>query len=304
MTYILPLGDIIRSHHLSFHIYADDTQMYISYDPRNPVEHVESLRTLEMCIIDIQNWMTSNKLKLNMEKTEFLIIGSPHNLRSLPPLSLRVDTTVVQPVDTVRNLGVFMDSDGSMTSQVKGLCRTLNYQLRNIARIRKYLDEDSCHHIVRSLVTSRLDYGNSLLFGITSSHYNKLQRIQNKAARLICGARRREHISPYLARLHWLPVHERVNFKILVYMYQCINGSAPQYISSDIMSYNTFSTRALRSSCDHTRLYIPRTHRSIGDRAFSVAGPRIWNNLPLSIREAQSLAIFKKLVKTHLFSHY
>ena len=301
-TYILPLGNVIRKYNLSFHIYADDTQMYISFDPGNQAECVNALKTLEMCIKDIQVWMTANMLKLNMEKTEFLIIGSKHNLSLYPNLSLHVGTTVVEPAHSVRNLGISMDSDGSMTSQVRGLCRTLNYQLWNIARIRKYLDQDSCHHIVRSLVTSRLDYGNSLLFGITGVQINHLQRIQNKAARIICGARRSEHISPYLARLHWLRVHQRVNFKLLVIIYQCVNGSAPKYLSSDIVFHRTHSIRNLRSTTDLTRLYIPRTKRAFGDRAFTVAGPKLWNNLPIQIREARSIFIFKKLLKTHLFT--
>ena len=152
---------------------------------------------------------------------------------------LHIGTTVVKPTKSVRNLGVMMDGDGSMNSQVGGLCRTLNFQLRNITRIRKYLDQDSCHHIVRSLITSRLDYGNSLLFGITGAHFDKLQKIQNKAARLICGARRNEHISPYLARLHWLRVHHRVIFKLLVIMYNCVKGTAPKYISSDIIFHHS-----------------------------------------------------------------
>ena len=194
-----------------------------------------------------------------------------------------------------------MDSDGSMTSQVGGLCRTLNFQLRNIARIRKYLDQDTCHHIVRSFVLSRLDYGNSLLAGSTNAQLNKLQRIQNRAARLICGAKRREHISPYLARLHWLPV----NFKLLVYIYQCLNGSSPRYLSSDIVLHSTQSSshHYLRSQADHTRLHIPKTHRSTGDKAFFVIGPRLWNRLPIATREAASLTIFKKLLKTYFFSH-
>ena len=176
--------------------------------------------------------MTFNKLKLNKEKTEFLIIGSEHSLRSYPNLILNVDTTEIKPVNSVGNVGVFMDSDGSMTSQVGGLCCTLNFQLRNIARIRKYLDQDTCHHIALSFVLSRLDYGNSLLACSTNAQLNKLHRIQNRAARLICRAKRCEHTSPYLARLHWLPVCQRVNFKLLVYIYQCLNGSSssPRYL--------------------------------------------------------------------------
>lgn len=271
--------------------------------PRNQGECVKATEKLQNCILDIQKWMTANKLKLNTEKTEFLVIGSAHALKSHSGLTLKVGSSVVKSVNAVRNLGVVMDNTLSMVDQVKGLCRTLNYQLRNIARIRRFLNEESCHHVVRSLVSSRLDYGNSLLAGTTDSHFTQLQRIQNKAARLIFGVKRREHITPYLDELHWLPVKQRVHFKLLVIMYQCVNGTAPSYLSDGISLLNPPNSerRTLRSSQDRTRLYIPKTRKSIGDQAYSVIGPRLWNSLPTSIREASSLAIFKRLIKRHLF---
>ncbi len=239
-----------------------------------------------------------------MEKTEFLIVGSPHNIKSQDQLQFEIGTTDIKPAAFVRNLGIVFDNDCTMAGQVRSLCRTLNYQLRNIARIRRYLDEDSCHHVVRALVTSRLDYGNSLLFGITQSQMAQLQRIQNKAVRLIYGTKRSEHVTPYRIRLHWLPVNQRINFKLLVFMYQSVNNIAPQYLSNDIVLSSDIKTHhhALRSQSDHTRLYVPKTSRLYGDNQFSVAGPRLWNTLPITIREAPSLKVFKKLLKTHLFS--
>jgi len=301
--YTLPLGKIIRKHKLSYHIYADDTQLYTAFNPKQPQDQIAAINRLQNCILDIQCWMTHAKLKLNMEKTEFFVVGSSHNLKSNDALSLRVGTTTVKSINKVRNLGIIFDSTMSMSDHVNGLCRTLNHQLRNISRIRRYLDEDNCHHVVRALVSSRLDYGNSLLAGITETHLKKIQRIQNKAARLIFGIRRRDHISPYLTQLHWLPVKQRVNFKVLVLMYQCINNSAPAYLSELITLYNTpdCTKRNLRSSKDITRLTIPKTKRPVGDRGFSVYGPRLWNSLPISIREAPSLQVFKRQIKTHLF---
>ena len=300
--YTLPLGMIIRKHNLSYHIYADDTQLYTAFNPKHPQDQIDAINRLQNCILDIQRWMTHAKLKLNMEKTEFFVVGSPHNLKSISTLSLKVSTTTVKSINKVRNLGIIFDSTMSMSDHVNGLCRTLNYQLRNISRIRRYLSEENCHHVVRALVSSRLDYGNSLLAGITEAQLKKIQRIQNKAARLIFGISRRDHISPYITHLHWLPVKQRVNFKILVLIYQCINNSAPIYLSELISMYNTHSNkRNLRSSKDITKLIIPKTKRSAGDCGFSVYGPRLWNSLPTSIRLAPSLQIFKRHLKTHLF---
>ena len=239
-----------------------------------------------------------------MEKTEFLIIGSEYNLRPYPNLTLNVDTTEIKPVSSVRNLGVCMDSDGSMTSQVGGLCRTLNFQLKNIARIRKYLDQDTCQHIVRSFVLSRLDYGNSLLAGSTNAQSNKLQHLQNRAACLICSAKRHEHISPYLTRIHCLPVHQCVNLKLLVYIYQCLIFTKIPFslilfcITLKEVLIITSILRLIILGSTFPKLTIPQAIK-----AFFVIGPHLWNMLPmLPTRETASLTVFKKILKTYLFS--
>jgi len=191
-----------------------------------------------------------------------------------------------------------------MNSHVSHLCKTLNFQLRNISRIRKYLDIDSCHHIVRSLVLSRLDYGNSLLIGTTDSNKTKLQKIQNRAVRVIFGLKRRDHITPHLKRLHWLPLRERLNFKLLTMMFQCIKKTAPKYIRDDIHLYSSVQTApySLRSGNDTTMLFIPDTDSTAADYAFQVYGPRLWNTIPMHIREAPTFGRFKKQLKTYLYS--
>ena len=158
-------------------------------------------------------------------------------------------------------------------------------------------------HLSYPALTTGIHY--SLAALMRYAQLNRLQRIRNRAARLICGAKRHEHISPYLARFHWLPVRQRVNFKLLVYIYQCLNGSSPRYLSSDIVLRNTQSSsnHYLCSQADHTRLHIPKTHRSTGDKAFCVIEPHLWNMLPITTREAVSLTVFKKLLKTYIFSH-
>ncbi len=300
--YIHPVGKIIRDHGLDFHLYADDSQIYVSFDPKIPGDCLRAMDCLQNCIKDLSNCMATNHLKLNMDKTEFIIFGSPHNISSHKHLILKVGDTAVKPSNSVRNLGVNLDSNLSMDAHISRLCQTLNFQLRNIARIRRFLDKDTCHHVVRALVLSRLDYANSLLAGTTEINLTKLQRLQNKAVRLIHGINRREHITPYLADLHWLPVRERVNFKICTIIYQCINGSSTPYLQNDIHRYTTAnSLRTLRSATDTTRLKVPFTHRSHGDRAFTTYGPRVWNSLPRFVREATSLSTFKTHLKTHLF---
>ena len=172
--------------------------------------------------------------------------------------------------------------------------------IRNIGRIRSLITDDACKTLVCSLVTTRLDYGNALLYGTNSCVMNKLQRVQNTAARLITRKRKYESITPVLISLHWLPVHFRCQYKLLLYVFKALHGKAPTYLQELIEHYKP--GRTLRSE-NSMMLRLPNDIRtkSYGERRFDKAGPTLWNNLPLSLRCEQSLDVFKKDLKTHLF---
>lgn len=119
------------------------------------------------------------------------------------------------------------------------------------------------------------------------------------AARVVTLTPRHVHISPILINLHWLPVEFRITFKVLLLVYKALHGLAPSYIS-DLLNFKTYS-RSLRSSCKEY-LVVPRSRlKTYGDRAFSIAGPKLWNDLPLEIRKCASVATFKQSLKTFLF---
>ena len=173
----------------------------------------------------------------------------------------------------------------------------------NLKRIRKYLDQDSAKTIVHACVTSKLDYCNSLLFGLPESQIGRLQRVQNTCARLICNTSKFSRITPVLRDLHWLPVRQRILFKMLLIVYKALNGLAPSYITELLKVKSHMHSHNLRSSQDTLLLQIPshKTKITLGDRAFACAGPRAWNNLPLAVRKSSSLTIFKSRLKSHLF---
>ena len=185
-----------------------------------------------------------------------------------------------------------------MESHVNVICHSAIFHLRNITKIRRYLNPSATEQIVHAFVTSRLDMGNALLYGLPKKQFRSLQKIQNWAARLVKCAKRFEHVTPMLKDLHWLPVESRVQFKILLLVYRCLNGCAPEYIS--ILLNCKESRRELRSS-QQVLLDIPRSKHRWGDQAFSTAAPRLWNKLPLKIRQSPSLDSFKSQLKMHLF---
>lgn len=175
--------------------------------------------------------------------------------------------------------------------------------LYNLRRIRKYLDKDSAETIVHALVTTKLDYCNGLLFGLPECQIAKLQKIQNACARLVCNAPKFCHITPLLYSLHWLPIAQRIEFKILLIVYKSLIGQTPSYISEMLKLKSVTHSHNLRSTGDSLLLQIPTcmTKVTLGDRAFYCGAPKLWNNLPLHIRNATSLDIFKNRLKTYLF---
>ena len=211
---------------------------------------------------------------------------------------MNVNNTTFKPSQTVRNLGVFFDSSMTMSTHVTRTCKSINYHIRNISKIRKYVDTNTCHAAARALVLSRLDYCNSLLNGIKQADIDRLQRLQNNAARIIFLQPKYTHASTLLEQLHWLPVKQRITFKTSVNMHKALSNVLPQYLTESL----NFNKPGRSGLCSGQNLTIPRTHKMAGDRSFSVAGPRCWNALPSHIRNTNTLQTFKSKLKTHLFS--
>jgi len=211
-----------------------------------------------------------------------------------------VGTTVINLSDQVRDLGVTLDSKLTFRPHINNVCRTSSFAIRNIGRVRKYLSKDQLEKLIHSFVSSRLDYCNSLLYGLPACDMDKLQRIQNTAARLLAGAKRTDSASAILKKLHWLPIRERIEFKILLMTYKTQTGSAPSYISELLHKY--VPVRTLRSSTK-SLLQVPSTKTiTYGQRAFSSAGPRLWNSLPESLKTKNTIGSFKASLKTYLFT--
>ena len=191
-----------------------------------------------------------------------------------------------------------------MYSQINAICKSVNFHIRNIWRIRRFITTEACHHIVRGLVLSRLDYAKALLFGPREADLTRLQRLQNKAARLVMSCGRDQSSSDLLRGLHWLPVKQRIIYKPMLYIYKALNDMAPCYISAMTHLQNTDPgeyRQRVRSSSDQTRLIVSRSFKRVGDMSFTIAAARLWNDLPVNLRESQSLPMFKRQLKTHLF---
>ena len=301
--YTSSLGAIIRRHGLQYHLYADDTQLYIAFSLKGNVgerSKEEAIALIEACARDIRAWMANNYLKLNEDKTELLVFTSKRS--STPDIAVSIGNDLISITeDPPKNLGVYFDKYLCMEKHMDTLAKSLNSSLFKIGKIRKYLDKKSCASFTNGLFTMRLDYCNGLFFGLPKKLLDRLQKLQNRAARLLTYTRKYDHISPVLKQLHWLPVEKRVSYKILLLCFKSLHGSAPSYLS-DLVEWYTPGGYELRSSAQKLLKQPSYRLKTVGYRRFEFAAPFLWNSLPFELRQLEDENRFKRDLKTHLFN--
>ena len=290
--YSSPVASLIRFFSVSVHCYADNTQLYCPFTPG--IDESEVLSHLERCIEALCSWMHTNMLKLNDSITEFIIFGTL--IEKVKTKSIKIGNITISPVNSVRNIRAMFDSKMKMEVQVKRVCSSAWYQLYNISKIRQHITTDLTKTVIHAYVTSKLDFNNAL-YNIPQYIRNKLQLVQNAAAKVITGNKKHENVTPILYDLHWLPIEQGIVFKLLLTCYKALNDVGPLYIK-DLLPLAKDKGKGLRSSKDILLLEDPRTHRvTYGDRSFSAAGPREWNNLPPSIRQSPTVNSFISALK-------
>jgi hypothetical protein len=301
IMYTKPISALIQTHSVSGQSFADDTQLQ---DSCASDQIHATIQTMQSCISDVKSWMTNNKLKLNDDKTEALLIKKKNaSLTCAIPTSIQVGAAHISFSSCARNLGFAISDDMSLDKHIATVCRSAYFEIRKISAIRRFLSVQAANTLVCAFVLSRLDYCNSLLAGCPLYLLNKLQKAQNSAARLVLKSRKWDHAKPLLCTLHWLPIAARIDYKLSTLCFSFFSESAPSYIS-DLLSIYTPS-RQLRSSSDTRTLCIPRTKtKTLGQRSFSFCAPKQWNSLPYEIRHIQTAPAFKKALKTYLFKQY
>lgn len=300
--YTADVVSIVQAHDISVHCYADDLQLYTHCRPRDTA--AAAARLLH-CIQAVDEWMGSNRLKMNPDKTQIIWLGSRQRLATFDTLSpLRLhDGTIVTPSTSVRNLGVVFDSEMLMADHVNSITRACFYQLRQLRFVRRSLTRESAELLVHAFISSRVDYCNSLLYGASSHVTRKLQAILNASARLITGIRRFDHITPALRdELHWLPVKQRVHYKIALMVYKCLHGACPSYLRDCCTALASNDQHNLRSSARGDICRHRTATRRLGTRSFKSSAPSVWNSLPPAVRHCHTLTSFKHELKTHLFT--
>ena len=224
--YTTPLGAIAWKYQLNFHLYADDTQLCIGFKPNNAESLPLIISNIQSCVIDIKPWTTANMLQLNMVKTEGLVLINRSLRNPITTNKIKIDLIDISTASSIRNLGAIFDSALNSEAFVNSICKSAWFNLFNISRRQRCQITDAAKILIQAYVMSKINYWNSLLYGIPDKLLNRIQQIQNYAAPVVLRLHKFSHITPALTTLHWLPVNRWVDFKIVLLVYKALHSQA------------------------------------------------------------------------------
>jgi len=280
LLFILCAADVIaiaQRHGFQVHSYADDTQFYF-HDKAESCER--RLPRFTECIAAIESWMTANRLKMNTDKTDFIWLGSKHPVDKIHSQTIALEAVHVPVSSVVTCLGFQFDSHLTFIPNVHDLARRF-YHLWQLLSVRLSLTTDSAKTLVHALIASRLDYCNSVLYQMNIIATKIIQSVLHSAARLIMQKRKFERMTPTLRDdLHWLPVRERIVFKLCSIIFKRRHQTAPQYLQwLCVPATASTSRRHLRSAARGDLQVLACRTSSLKPRSLAACAPKLWNYL-------------------------
>ena len=297
ILYISDIPQIAAKHNISIHSYADDGQLYLGFEPSK--DYTISMNRLKACIDDIEHWMKSNFLKLNVDKTSVLFIGRPqdHAIYENMCIKIGIKWYYASPDESIKSLGAYLNGTMSMNTMVSQCTKSCFCNLKKLGRIKYILDINERMLVIKSFILTKLDYCNLLLSNVPRTCIQPLERVLNTGIRYIYNLKKRDHISPYYKSAHILPIPYRIMYKSCVMVYKIINGLAPDYMNDLIIMDSPSSNIYLRSDNDYFKVM-----QTGYENTLQYAMIKNWNTLPYNLRSSENIYIFKKQLKTYYFN--
>ena len=274
-------------------MYADDTHLTFA---AKTVSNIDS--NLNEDLSRVNNWLTANKLTLNTSKTEFMMIGSRQRLNTFDtPPSLEIDGAPVSQVTFTKSLGVYIDQNLSWNVHVNNLCKTIAAGIGVIKRSRAFVPFDTLQYMYSSLVQPHFDYCSEIWGCCNKTLSTKLQKLQNRAARILLRASYDTNSDFLIDKLGWRKLDKQRLINKATMVYKSLNGLAPNYLRSKFTYRSNVSSYSLRGTNDN--LTIPLPHTNFMKNSFSYSGSVLWNSLPIELRQVNSLDAFRAGCKQH-----
>ena len=297
ILFAMYLNDLSQHiHHLNFHFYADDVQVYIS---THPAQLINAINLINSDLCRINSWAIANGLQINPNKSQCTLIGSKRivsklNLAEIP--QIRVQNSPLLISKTVKNLGILFDTHFSWTDHVNQVCKKAFAALHSLQRLKNILPSSIKSLLVQSLVLTQIDYCNGVYVNICNNEVRKLQRVENACVRFIFNLKRYDHVSPYFQDLGWLDFSNRRTYHALVILFKVMLSKSPEYLLNRfcyVRDTHSFNTRSNRT----TDLTIPVHKTNHFTNSFTLHSIRNWNEIPHEIRQSTSVQEFKKKLK-------
>ena len=248
------------------------------------------------CIMKLKQYMTRYHLKLNDTKTEVIVFANPKFKEKITLNGTFLQSGgCIRFTDDVKYLGILFDSVLSFENQIQKVSSLGYSSLRKISSIKNQLSKSTLEIFIHAFISSCLDYCNILYFGLPKTLLYKLQKLQNAAIRLIFNVRSRHPVSSFFTELHWLNVEQRIIFKVLLIVYKTVYGMAPKVLQGMISMRNTETLTLQKNFFNQTQY---------GKRAFVHYVPRLWNNIPVDLRQKSDITSFKTALKSYLLLNF
>ena len=299
IMYCKEIENIAHKYGLSVQLYADDSQLYVELTNSN-LAYVKDC--VESCLHEIQVWMSTNFMKINEDKTKFVIFTPSRNPSVTQDLNIVFDGEELEKISSTTILGSTLTPNLNFKSFIIAKCQSCNNHLRNIKQIKKSLNTELRFMLVNNLIMSQLDFCNSLLAACPQYLLYMLQRVVNDAVRFVFDLRSYDHITEHMAKLHIIPVKYRILYKLCLLAYRVVDQSAPLYMSEMFSCFQPTTNMTLRigPGRDQKMLVYNGTDK-LSDKCLFQILINTWNSLPVDIRSVNSIEKFKKHLKTFYF---